>query len=274
MNDYKVSAYDEVEQSGCIRHIFIRTNNNGELLVCLVSFSEKIEHINELIKMFNESQLKIVGLVQNINKKNTNVIMGSKYITLSGQNYIYDEVCGIKYKLDVASFFQVNRPQAENLYNTVLDFAEIKNTDIVADIYCGVGSISLLMAKFAKNVTGIEIVPQAVENAVYNAKINNIDNAKFICSSAKNASKKFIENAYKPNIICVDPPRKGLDKTTSSAIIKINPEKIIYVSCDPATLARDLRIFEDNNYKIDTAKAVDMFPRTPHIETVCKLTHN
>lgn len=274
MNDYDIPAYDEVKQTGCIRHIFVRTNKNGEVLVCVVSRTEKINKIEKLIELLKNSSLDIVGIVLNINSKNTNVIMSSKYITLFGQNFIFDEVCDIKYKLDVASFFQVNRAQAEILYNTAIDFAKIQKDDVVADIYCGVGSISLIAAKHAKCVTGVEIVPQAIENAKHNAKINNIKNVEFICSSAEDASVKFIEHNFKPNIIFVDPPRKGLDKTTLSSIIKMEPSKIVYVSCDPATLARDLHIFYENNYSIKRAKAVDMFPRTPHIETVCLLTHN
>lgn len=272
MSEYKIPAYNEENRSGLLRHIFIRTNYKYEVLVCLVTTKKEIPHFNNLIKLFKSSHIKIVGLVQNIQIENTNVIFGEQFHTLWKENYITDRILGLDFKLSVASFFQVNRNQAEKLYTIAMDFADIKPTDKIVDLYCGTGTITLLMAKKAKNTIGVEIVPEAISDAKKNAEINSIKNAEFICADAKSAAAEFVKNNFAPDIICVDPPRKGLSKETISSIIEMSPSKILYISCDPATLARDLQIFEKASYKISKAEAVDMFPRTPHIECVVLLT--
>lgn len=271
MVENNISAYNESEQTGLIRHIFIRTNYCGEVLVCLITTKIKIPCVEKLIRQFESCDVQIVGLVQNIQDKNTNVIMGQRFNNLWKSSYITDKIMGLKFNLSVASFFQVNRDQAEILYGLALEFAGIEKTDNVVDLYCGTGTITLLMAQYAKTAIGVEIVPQAIDDAIKNAKLNQINNAEFICQDAKSAAKDFVNKNFKPDIICVDPPRKGLDQNTVNSIIQMSPKKIVYISCDPATLARDLRIFHQANYKLAKAEAVDMFPRTPHVECITLL---
>ncbi len=268
MTKYKISAYNEKSKSGLIRYIFLRTNYMGEMLVCLV-VAKKVKFVNSLVEMLKKENIALAGFVININNKNCNKILGDSTKVIYGENKIIDIINGLKFNLSVESFFQVNREQAENLYNIALNYADIKSQDTVLDLYCGTGTISLLMAKQAKFVYAIEIVEQAIKNAKQNAKFNNIYNVKFICDNAKNTSK-HLDNT-KIDVICVDPPRKGLDSQSIECILQINPKKIVYVSCNPATLARDLKIFTQNSYKVKRVSAVDMFPRTAHIETVVLL---
>lgn len=272
MEKFNISAYDEENKSGLIRHIFVRTNYKHEVLICIISTNKNIPKIDKLIEMVRASKLNCIGIVQNVQDKNTNVILGDTYKLIDGRDRIIDKICGLKFHLSVPSFFQVNREQAEVLYSIALKFADIKNTDTVLDLYCGTGTITLCMAKYSKKAIGVEIVSEAINDAEENAKINNISNAEFICASASEIANKFAGENFKPNVICVDPPRKGLDSETISSMVKMQPGKIVYVSCNPATLARDLQLLTDANYKIAKSECVDMFPRTAHIETVCLLT--
>lgn len=272
MLEHKIPAYNEEQQTGLLRHLFVRTNYKKEVLVCLVTTKKEIPHLDNLITLFENSTIDIVGLVQNIQDKNTNVIFGKQFNTLWKKNFIKDKILDLDFKLSVASFFQVNRAQAEKLYKIALDYANINANETVVDLYCGTGTITLLMSKKAKRAFGIEIIPEAILDAKQNAIINSIDNAEFICADAKTAAEDFANKKFHPDVICVDPPRKGLDINTISSIIKMSPKKIVYISCDPATLARDLQIFSKSNYKIMKAEALDMFPSTPHIESVVLLT--
>lgn len=258
-------------QKGKIRHIYVRTNKESKVLICIVSSTENLRHTDKLIDLVKKSDLNVCGIMLNINSKNTNVALGQRYKKLYGSNVIGDMLFDLKFNLYVPSFFQVNREQAEKLYEIALDFADIKKSDTVIDLYCGAGTISLCMAKQAGRVIGVEVVKEAIENAMQNAIINKIDNVKFVCQNAADASKQLLSSGVKPNIICVDPPRKGLDNTTIDSIIKMNPEKIVYVSCNCATLSRDLKILKTNGWNLKKAELVDMFPRTPHIETVTLL---
>lgn len=272
MIKYNIPAYDENNKSGLIRHIFVRTNYQYEVLICIISTMKNIPKIDKLIEMIQATKLNCVGIIQSIQDKNTNVILGDTYKVIDGSDHIIDKICGLKFQLSVPSFFQVNRCQAEVLYKLALNFADIKSTDTVLDLYCGTGTITLCMAKNSKRAIGVEIMHQAIKDAVANAKLNNLCSLEFICANASAIANKFANENFKPDVICVDPPRKGLEIETINSIFEMQPEKIIYISCNPATLARDLYEFSQNNYKIAKAECVDMFPRTAHIETVCLLT--
>lgn len=254
-----------------IRHIYLRRGERtGELSVCPVINCEELPHIEEL----TESLKTLEGfktLVINVNKADTNVILGEECRTLYGDGYINEEICDLKLKISPLSFFQVNTNTAEKLYECASDFATLSKDDTVLDLYCGIGSVGLSMAKRAKALIGIEIVPEAVEDAKENAKINGIDNARFICSDAAEAAKQLKDEGIRPTVITVDPPRKGLSAELIKTIAEMNPQKAVYISCDPATLARDCKTFADYGFEVKSIRAFDMFPRTAHVETVVLL---
>lgn len=271
-----ISAYDESSNKGIVRHILIRkglNNKSPEILVCIVINADEIKNIDKLVIELK----KINGfktLTININKENTNVILGRITKTICGTGYITDTINGLKFRISSGSFFQVNHTQTEKLYNVVLDFADIKPSDIVWDLYCGAGSISLFLASKAKHVYGVEVVKDAVINARENAEINSINNCDFIEGKAEEVAPKLTRDInYKPDLVVVDPPRKGCDQNCLDSILQMKPEKIVYVSCDSATLARDLRYLVDNGeYKLVKVQPVDMFPHTVHVETVVLLS--
>lgn len=273
MNDFNIEPYNEKYGTGLIRHIYIRTNYKDDVLLCLVTNKQEIPYLNYLLENLIRQCSGLVGVVQNINDKKINAIRGIKYNTLYGKNYITDMLCGLKFNLDSSSFFQVNRYQAEILYKRVLSLAKIKQDDTVLDLYCGTGTISILMAKYAKQVYGVEIVEAAIRNANINSEANNVKNVNFVCATAKKATSHFLDEGLNFDLICVDPPRKGLDNETINSCIELSPKKILYISCNPATLARDLQIFENKGYKAKVANMVDMFARTPHVETIVLLEY-
>lgn len=268
---YHIPVYDEIEHKGIIRRVFIR-NSKNEVMVVISVNSDKIPHKEELIGALRSLSPKITGVILNINKKRTNLVLGDKNVTLWGKDRLSDTLCGLSYEISPHSFFQVNPHQTEKLYNTAIDFADISDKDTVMDIYCGIGTISLTAAKRAKAVIGVEIVPQAIENAGENAKRNDVENAEFYCSAAEDIVPDLIANGQRPDVVILDPPRKGSDEKTLSAIVSANPERIVYVSCNPATLARDAKFLTEKGYKLEKATAVDMFPHTTHVETVALLT--
>ena len=268
----KLSIYNENTRNGLLRHIVIKNGlKTGQFMCVLVingqSFSKENVIVNEIINKFP----MIETVVVNINTDNTNVIMGKSNRVLYGNGYIEDKLGDFKFKISPLSFYQVNPIQAEKLYNIALEAANISKEDIVFDLYCGIGTISLLMSKFAKKVYGIEIVEQAVEDAIENAKMNNINNTEFIVGDVEKILDNLI-NVKKiiPDIIMVDPPRKGLDNVSIQNILGIKPRKLIYISCNPATLIRDLKELEQF-YDITTIKPVDMFPFTNHVEACALL---
>ncbi|MBR4721157.1 MAG: 23S rRNA (uracil(1939)-C(5))-methyltransferase RlmD [Clostridia bacterium] len=265
MKDFGILAYDEEAHSGVIRRVFIR-NTDTEFLVVISANSDSLPHSDELIKALRLVSDKISGIVLNVNKKRTNLVLGDKSIVLWGKNYLSATLLGLKYEISPESFFQVNSKQTEKLYSLALDFADIQNTDTVLDIYCGIGTITLSAAKTAKKVIGIEIVEKAIENAKENAKRNGIFNADFYCGEAETLVPKLINDGISPDIVILDPPRKGSDEATLSAIAEAMPKRIVYVSCNPATLARDAKFLHGFGYEIKKATAVDMFPHTAHIE--------
>ena len=266
-----ITGYDEASGDGYLRHLYFRTNSRGEALCCIVINGDRLPQADELVATLRERHPELVGIVLNINKKDTNVILGDRYETLWGQDWLEEELCGITFRLSVPSFFQINRAQTERLYGVAVDFARLTGKELVLDLYCGIGTISLAMARKAGKVIGAEIVPPAIEDAKRNAVRNGVTNAEFFCGDAGAVAKKLADEGLRPDVICVDPPRKGLGPEVPEILASMAPERIVYVSCDPATLARDVKRLEELGYKAAKAQAVDLFPRTAHVETIVLL---
>jgi 23S rRNA (uracil1939-C5)-methyltransferase len=237
-------------------------------MVCLVVNNSQISHEDKLIFAIREACPAVASIVININTRHDNVILGKKCVTLWGKDYITDILCGNKINISALSFYQVNRLGAEGLYRCAANFAGLKENDTIIDLYCGTGTIGLSMAKKVKRLIGVEIIPEAIEDAKVNAEINGITNAEFICDDAGGAAKKFAEQNVKPNVIFVDPPRKGCSPDVIEAIAKMSPEKVVMVSCDSATMSRDCALLKGVGYNIEKVQPADMFPRTAHVETV------
>ncbi len=270
---YNIKVYDEITHKGLIRHLYIRyASKNEQILVCPVINGSDIPYKDELVRMLKDCSSKIVSIVLNINKEKTNVILGNKCVTIYGNDYITDELCGLNFNISPISFYQVNRSQTELLYSVAEQYAALTGSQLVIDLYCGAGTIGLSMAKKAKKVIGVEIIPQAIDNAKENAKINGISNAEFICSDSAAAAEMLLQKGITPDVVIIDPPRKGCSETVIDSIVKMSPKRVVYVSCDPETLARDLAIFDSKSYKICDVTPVDMFPRTAHVETVVLLS--
>ena len=272
VNQYRVTAYDEVAHKGLLRHIYVRRGAvSGEILVCLVINGEKIPRPEELIRRLE----KIPGfatLVLSVNAKKGNAVLGDKFITLSGKGYIEDTLCGLTFRLSPRSFYQVNHHQAQRLYQAAIELAGITKEDLVLDLYCGVGTITLAMASAAGRVIGVEVIPQAVEDAKDNAQRNSIENAEFLCADAGAAALELEKQGIRPDVVVVDPPRKGLSADAIEAMHRMNPRRIVYVSCDPATLARDVALLKQHGYRLQTAMAADLFPRCSHVESIVCLS--
>ena len=292
MKEYRVRAYNENIHKGTVRHVLIRTGyHTDEVMVCLVTKKMlRKEAADGLVKAIQKLKLNVASLVVNINKEDTNVILGKECITLYGRPYIEDYIGDIKFQISPLSFYQVNPKQTEVLYNKALEFAGLKGNESVWDMYCGIGTISLFLAKKAGKVYGVEIVPQAIEDAKNNAKINNIDNAEFFVGKAEEVVPAFYKkqtgvqsdndstdskeyDMTRPDVVVVDPPRKGCDKKLLDTIVSMTPDRIVYVSCDSATLARDLKLLVEYGYKVEKVQPVDQFGNTVHVETVVLLSH-
>ena len=273
INKYKISVYNETTQKGLVRHVVIKTGfRSREVMVIIVINGDKLPFEKEIAKQLQEKYEEIKSIVVNINKKNTNVILGEKNINILGDGYIRDYLGEYCFKISPLSFYQVNPVQAEALYNIAIENAKITSNDVVFDLYCGIGTISLFAAKYAKKVYGIEIVEQAIEDAKENAKMNNTQNTEFIAGDTEVLLTDLIENKnIIPDVVIVDPPRRGLDNTTINNILKIHPKRVAYVSCNPATLVRDLSLLEEK-YEIKMIQPVDMFPFTSHCEVVTILS--
>ena len=268
VNQYRVSVYDETTQKGLLRHIYVRRGAmSGQILVCLVVNGKKLPHIPELLE-----RLKTVPgfttLVLAVNTRPGNAILGDEFITLYGPGYIEDTLCGLQFRLSPRSFYQVNHHQAQRLYEAAIAQAEITKDDLVLDLYCGVGTITLAMAKAAGKVIGVEVVEQAVQDARENALRNGIENAEFFCGDAGKAALELEKQGIRPDVIVVDPPRKGLNSDTIEALDKMDPRRIVYVSCDPATLARDVALLKERGFGLKNAQAADLFPRCAHVESI------
>lgn len=272
MHKYAVPAYDERTGEGLIRHVFVRTNRKRQSLICVVAKAKALPFEKELAKALTAACPKAVGVVLNVNTRKTNVILGQDYRVLWGHDTLEDRLCGLTFQLSIPSFFQVNRDQAEVLYNCALEFAGLTGEETVVDLYCGTGTISLVMAQQAKQVIGAEIVPPAIEDAWANAKKNGVTNVEFICADASKAAADLEHRGIRPDVVCVDPPRKGLAPDVIDSICAMSPSRVVYVSCDPATLARDLKRFTQQGYRTERAVGVDLFCRTSHVETVAVLS--
>ena len=279
MKENKISAYDEERHKGLVRHVLVRYGfTTKEIMVCLIINGDKLPCSEKLL----EKLTKIPGMTSityNINKEKTNVIMGSKVCPLWGQTYITDYIGNVKYQISPLSFYQVNPVQTEVLYGTALEYAGLTGKETVWDVYCGIGTISLFLAQKAQKVYGVEIVPQAIEDAKHNAEINEITNAEFFVGKAEEVLPEYYADYAKEHpgeharadVIVVDPPRKGCERSVLDTMVQMEPERIVYVSCDSATLARDVKYLRENGYEIRKVKATDMFPMSVHVEVVCCL---
>lgn len=272
MERYGVPAYDERAHAGLVRHVYVRTNAAGESLCCLMVNGKELPREAELTAALRAAEPGLAGVVLGVNEKKTNVILGDSYRVLWGREYLEENLCGLRFRLSVPSFFQVNRAQTEVLYSKALELAALTGTETVLDLYCGIGTISLALARQAGRVIGAEVVPEAIEDARANAQRNGIGNAEFFCGDADEIAARLAAEGLRPDVITVDPPRKGLAPGVVDSIVRMVPQRVVYVSCDPATLARDVKRFEEQGYHARTALAVDLFPRTSHVETVVLLS--
>jgi len=269
MKEYGVRPYDEEKHSGILRHLFIRDGRvSGEVMVCLVANSDRLPHAHELTEKLLRTNPNITSIVLNVNKKPGNEILGGKCVTLYGKPSIRDTLCGVSFDISPLSFYQVNHDGAEVLYRTAAEFAELSDGDTLLDLYCGVGTIGLSMAHKAGKLIGVEVIPAAVENAWENARRNGILNAEFICADAGEAAIKLAESNMKPDVVIVDPPRKGCGTDVIEAMKTLSPKRIVMVSCNSATAARDCARLSEIGYTPTKLRAVDMFPRTGHVESV------
>ncbi len=272
MNQYRITVYDEGAHKGLIRHIYVRRGSvSGQVLVCLVANGRRLSRVEELIQ-----RLKTVPgfttLVLSVNTRPGNAILGDEFITLFGPGYIEDTLCGLTFRLSPRSFYQINHDQAERLYDAAITAAGITKADTVLDLYCGVGTITLAMSRAAGKVIGVEVIPQAVEDAKDNARRNGIENAEFLCADAGAAALELEKQGIQADVVVVDPPRKGLNADAIEAIARFAPRTLVYVSCDPATLARDVALLKERGFVLQNAQAFDLFPRCAHVESVVTLS--
>lgn len=272
MSTYSIPAYDETSGRGLLRHLYVRTNQAGESLCCVLVNGKKLPHEEELVALLRQAEPRLKGIVLGINEKRNNVILGDSYRTLWGDDFLMDTMCGLSFKLSVPSFYQVNTPQAERLYDLALELAALNGDETAVDLYCGIGTITLCLARKVKRVIGAEIVPEAIEDAKENAKRNGLHNAEFFCGDAADIAARLAAEGVRPDLITVDPPRKGLAESVVESIVTMSPKRVVYVSCDPATLARDVKRFAERGYSLQASAAVDLFPRTSHVETVVLLS--
>ena len=274
MRENGVSAYDEATHSGLVRHIYIRQGAaSGQMMVCLVCRHGRLPAVGALIAGVRAAAPELASLSVNINPDQTNVILGSRGYVLWGEDGIEDTLCGLRFRLSPRSFYQVNHAQTEVLYRKAAEAAALTGTETLLDLYCGTGTIGLSMAAKAGQVIGVEVVPEAVEDARRNAEVNGIRNARFFCADAARAAQQLAEEGVRPDVIIIDPPRKGCDEALVGTVVRMAPRRVVYVSCDPATLSRDLARFEERGYRTVQVQPVDLFPRTGHCECVALLTN-
>lgn len=270
---YGDPVYDEATHSGRMRRLYLRKGEmTGQILACVVVNGNGLHHETELVQALKQAVPGLASVVVNSNRERTNVALGQKCRTIYGMDTIEDTLCGLRFKLSPLSFYQVNRTQAERLYEVAARYAGLTGQELLLDLYCGAGTIGLSMAGMARRLLGVEIVPQAVENARENARLNGIENAEFFCGDAGEAARMLAERGERPDVIVLDPPRKGCSPDLVRTVAEFWPKRIVYVSCDPATLARDLKLFAELGYPPVEAAPVDMFPGTAHVETVVLLS--
>ncbi len=264
------SVYDEESGRGVLRHIFLRiAEKTNEIMICFVINADKLPMQTEIVRVLTENFSEIKTICVSVNKRHDNVIMGEAARAIYGDGFITDILCDVRFQISPLSFYQVNRSTAEVLYKKAIELADLNADDVLLDLYCGIGTIGLSMAKYVKKLYGVEIVPQAIEDAKKNAILNGIENAEFFCADAKAAAVRFASEGLKPSVVVVDPPRKGCEHEVIEAIRDMSPERVVMISCDSATMARDLAAFEELGYKTLSVTPVDMFPKTRHCEGIC-----
>lgn len=272
LRKYNISSYNEKSGKGCLRHIITRIGiHTGELMLVLVTNEKNIRHKDEIVSELTKEYPTLKSIIQNVNIQNTNVILGNECVTLYGQEYITDILGEYKFKISPLSFYQVNPVQTEVLYNIAKEYANLQGTETVFDLYSGIGTISIFIADNAKKVYGVEVIEQAVFDAKENAEINEIRNVEFIQGEAEVIVPEMYKEGKKADVVFVDPPRKGCDEKLLETIKEMKAQKVVYISCNPATLARDLKYLTDNGYEIKKVQPVDMFPQTSHVENVVLL---
>ena len=269
---FDLKPYDEQEKTGLIRNLVIRRGHySGEIMVILVTTRPKIFRVEQLMERLTEAFPAIKSIMQNINDQPGNAIFGKDWRTLYGQDYITDQMLGNDFQIAAPAFYQVNTEMAEKLYQKAIDFAELTADDVVIDAYSGIGTIGLSVAKQVKQVYGVEVIPEAVENSRKNAAINGITNASYVCASAEEAIQNWLKEGIQVDVILVDPPRKGLTESFIKASVSMEPKKITYISCNVATMARDIKLYQELGYELKKVQPVDLFPQTHHVECVSLL---
>lgn len=269
---FQVEPYNEATGRGLLRHLYVRTSCRGESLACLLVNGSRLPHEEELVDMLRAAAPGVCGVVLGENTRRGNAILGDRYRTLWGRDYLTDTLCGLELRLSVPSFYQVNHDQAQRLYEKALEYARLTGRELAVDLYCGAGTITQVLARRARHVIGGEIVPEAIRDAEDSARRNGVENVEFLCGDASRLAAELRQRGLRPDVICVDPPRKGLAPDVVEAAASMTPGRIVYVSCDPATLARDVARFAPLGYRPVRACAVDLFPGTAHVETVCLLS--
>ena len=269
---FQVEPYNEATGRGLLRHLYVRTSCRGESLACLLVNGSRLPHEQELVDMLRAAAPGVCGVVLGENTRRGNAILGDRYRTLWGRDYLTDTLCGLELRLSVPSFYQVNHDQAQRLYEKALEYAGLTGRELAVDLYCGAGTITQVLARRARHVIGGEIVPEAIRDAEDSARRNGVENVEFLCGDASRLAAELRQRGLRPDVICVDPPRKGLAPDVVEAAASMRPGRIVYVSCDPATLARDVARFAPLGYCPVRACAVDLFPGTAHVETVCLLS--
>ena len=270
---FQVEPYNEATGRGLLRHLYVRTSCRGESLACLLVNGSRLPHEQELVDMLRAAAPGVCGVVLGENTRRGNAILGDRYRTIWGRDYLTDTLCGLELRLSVPSFYQVNHDQAQRLYEKALEYAGLTGRELAVDLYCGAGTITQVLARRARHVIGGEIVPEAIRDAEDSARRNGVENVEFLCGDASRLAAELRQRGLRPDVICVDPPRKGLAPDVVEAAASMRPGRIVYVSCDPATLARDVARFAPLGYCPVRACAVDLFPGTAHVETVVLLSH-
>ena len=274
MRQQQVPAYDEATHTGCVRHIFVRTGmKTGQTLLCLVVNGRSVPRSDLLPDYVLRAEPTVKTVVLNFNSRPGNAILGETFKAIYGDGTIEDTLCGLTFRLSPRSFYQVNRDQAERLYEAAIAQAGLTGRETVLDLYCGTGTITLAMAGAAKRVIGVEIIEQAIADARENARRNGIQTADFFCADAGQAAQKLAQDGIRPDVVTVDPPRKGLHPSVIDAIARMAPQRVVYISCDPATLARDVALLRQRGYRPVSAQAADLFPRCAHVESIVSLEH-
>ena len=272
--EYNIKPYDKVTHRGNIKHILTKKGyHSEEFMLCFITYQKTIKHIDQIVEILIQEFPHIKTIIQNINDRHDNVILGDEEKILYGKGYIYDTLLDNQYKISLKSFYQINPIQVEKLYQTAIDLAHINQDSVVLDAYCGIGTITLSLAKHVKKIYGVEVVPQAIEDAKNNALLNKIDNAEFVCDDAGKYMVELVKKNIHLDVVFVDPPRKGCSEEFLEHLLQANPKEIIYISCDVATQARDAKYLNEHGYTITHCQPVDMFPHTFHVETVVLLSH-